>query len=357
MALAQGVPASREPRIVWDQRTLTLIQRGAGYGRAIRQRGGDILCVYSLGRKVWVRSSRDNGKTWRPPALVADCRFGVATNPEILQLHNGWILCSYNERPQDRTHRFTIMTCISRDGGPTWSRPRLAYEADVLRKNGCWEPAQIQLPNGEVQLFFANESPYRHSAEQEITLLRSHDSGQSWSAPRRVSFRKGKRDGMPVPLVLRNGKGTVVAIEDNGLAGRFKPVIVSSSSEDNWNGPFVDGASPRRWRALEAPLKPGVYAGAPYIRQMPTGETVLSVQSTEGGRTKPQMVVYVGDDRARHFAGRSVPFRIPPDTAGLWNSLFVKDASTVTAISGTAVDGVHGLWAIDGRLTRGAGVD
>ena len=100
------------------------------------------------------------------------------------------------------------------------------------------------------------------------------------------------------------------------------------------------------------PLPARVYAGAPYLRQMRSGETILSVQSTEGERLKPQMVVYIGDEQARNFGNRSVPFNLPPDTAGLWSSLFIKDEHTVTAVSGTTVDGVAGLWAVDGRLVR-----
>ena len=40
--------------------------------------------------------------------------------------------------------------------------------AGAEARDGCWEPAMAQLPDGEVQLFFANESPYRQSSEQEL---------------------------------------------------------------------------------------------------------------------------------------------------------------------------------------------
>ena len=347
-----AMAANDRPKIEWDSRARTLVQRHALYGRMIRLRSGDILLSCDRGGKVWVRRSCDNGKTWQRAVLVARYEFGVATNPEILQLENGWILASYNERPRNGAHPFAIVVCVSRDNGDTWGTPSRVYAADVRRENGCWEPAQLQLPSSEIQLFFANENPYRASHEQEITMLRSHDNGCTWGEPRRVCFRAGRRDGMPVPLLLRNNAGIVLAIEDNGLKGRMKPAIVFTTLEANWSGPHVDGNSPRRWSALRSPLPGRVYAGAPYIRQMPTGETVLSVQSTEGGRSKPRMVVYVGDENARDFDGRSVPFEIPPDTAGHWNSLFVKDEHTVTAISSTTIDGVPGLWAIDGQLVR-----
>jgi hypothetical protein len=67
------------------------------------------------------------------------------------------------------------------------------------------------------------------------------------------------------------------------------------------------------------------------------------------------MAVYVGDNQARNFAGKTIPFNVDPGRSGKWNSLFIKDAATVTALSGTTIGGTTGLWAMDGRLIE-AGV-
>ena len=340
----------QKPGIVWDRSTLTLISRASHYGRIIRLRTKELLCVHERAGKTWVRRSADNGRTWGDAVLVASSSVGTAANPELLQLADGSVFVFYNERPRRGRKPFAILCCVSTDDGKTWSPPRRIYAADTRRENGCWEPAAVQLPSGEVLLFFANESPYRTSDEQEITLLRSSDNGSTWSAPQAVSFRPGKRDGMPVPLVLRNGRGIVLAIEDNGLSGNFKPSIIHSPLTENWRQGPAGPKSSRRWGALEEPLPAPVYAGAPYICQMPSGETILSVQSTEGGRRKPHMVVYIGDDEAKGFAYPSVPVRVPPSTSCLWNALFVKDARTVTALTRTTLRGVSGLWAIDGRF-------
>jgi hypothetical protein len=353
---ASACPAAagaRAKTIRWDPGTLTLVARG-GYGRMRRLRDGAILCSFEAGGRSWTIRSTDEGRTWKTRVEAARYAFGTAANAETIELADGKVILAYNERPKkerakDGKHPFAIRTSLSADGGRTWRAHSLVYEADTRWENGCWEPAMVQLPSGELQLYFANESPYRKSAEQEISMARSTDGGKTWTRPRRVSFRRGRRDGMPVPLVLRGGRGIVVAIEDGGLRGRFKPVIVHTTLADNWKGPYVDGTSPRRWGALEAPLPPKVYAGAPYIAQFPGGETVLSVQSTEG-RTEPVMVVYVGDERARNFGGRTVPFDVARGKSGKWNSLFVKNERTVTAVSGTTLRGGRGLWAIDGRL-------
>src|SRR5260370_19053003 len=258
-------------RLVWDPATLTLVQSGGVYGRMVRLPNQQILCSYERGRRIYVRSSRDEGHTWEQETPVAAYQFGGAANPEMLVLQNGWILLSYNERPGDGIHPFTIMTTLSKDGGATWEGGRLVYEAGINSGTGCWEPAQIQLFSGEIQLYFANEKPYPDTTEQEITMVRSLDNAATWSQPKRISLRPGFRDGIPVPVILAGGKGIVVAIEDNGITGKFKPSIVDASSERN-----------SRWPALHVQLPDSVYAGAPYLRHFPGGQTVLSVPMGEG---------------------------------------------------------------------------
>jgi hypothetical protein len=70
----------------------------------------------------------------------------------------------------------------------------------------------------------------------------------------------------------------------------------------------------------------------------------------QGSLTYSRMVVWIGDREAKNFTNPSEPFAVPPDANGLWNSLFIKNDTTVTAISSTTLFGIRGLWAIDGRL-------
>lgn len=358
LASVAGLAADhRQARIEWDPATLVLVQRGGVYARMARLQDGAILAIYERAAKVHTRRSTDEGVTWSDEATIAEYAHGNAANPEIVVLANGTVLAAYNERPaRDSGERYGIRVMMSNDNAGTWSEPRLVFQAGTENGTGCWEPALLQLPTGEIHLYFANEFPFPETTEQEISLLRSPDLGETWTTePERIIFRERRRDGMPVPLLLAGGKGIAVAIEDNGLSGAFKPVIAHTAVEDAWKSGAVDGASERRWSALEIPLAPAVYAGAPYLRQFPTGETVLSFQSGEGrarGNTLDfsRMAVYVGDSDARNFTSRSFPFDVPDDRSGLWNSLFIKNETTVTAISGTIIDGVRGIWAIDGKL-------
>lgn len=341
--------------IKWDPDTLTMIQPNGFYSRIIRLRNGEMLCSFEYDMKIWLRRSIDEGRTWSEKILIKEWDKGVLTNAELLQLRSGTLLCFYNERPDNRNAEekapFAICMTRSLDNGNTWGDTERLYAADVIFHNGCWEPTGIQLPSGEVQVYFANENPYRQSDEQEITLMRSDDGGFSWGEPERICYRAGFRDGMPVPLMLNNGKYLVVSIEDNGINGNLEPVTVRTSINDNWKSGYVDGDSKYRKRSLNPPQIYGCYAGAPFLRQMPAGHTILSYQIDEAGDlSKAKMEVRIGDENAENFSGPTRPFSGLTDAGQHWNSLFIKNPETITAVAGTAINGAGGIWSIDGHI-------
>ncbi len=343
--------------INWDVSTRKFVTNG-GYARAIKISTGELVLAYGEGPGTHIKKSSNNGATWGNPILVAQTNGYNNANAEITQLANGWLLYSWNGRPQrDGTLPYTIKTKISRDNGNTWGDERTIYSGDVVFSNGVWEPITLQIPSGEVQIYFANESPYRNSGEQEITIMRSLDNGLSWGSAKAASFRAGSRDGMSVPVYLKNNRGIAMAIEDPGINGNFKPVIVWSSTADNWRQPAIPGNSPSRWHALrpDNQIAAPTYAGAPYLVQLPSGETLLSIQSAEGRANNevPIMQVYVGDGDAKNFANKSTPFtNIPGTGTGLWNALTVIDDNTVMAISSVNGVGQNGVWTIIGRVVR-----
>lgn len=352
--------------IKWDPRSMTLIQEGANYGRAVEVSPGRLICAYSRGGKLEIRRSRNGGRTWEAPIPVAEWEHGHLTNAELLPLKDGTLLFLFNRRPASafgerkdgkihpkegvEQHPFSIGVTRSTNGGRTWSEPETLYEAGGEFFNGCWEPAGIQLPSGEIQVFFANEGPYRSSDEQEISMVRSMDGGKTWSAPETIAFRAGYRDGMPVPQVLRDNSGIAVTIEDNGLDGLFKPVIVFTSAQDNWKSGAVDGRSPNRWSALAQPLPASTYAGAPYLRQLRNGSTVLSFQLKQEGDPSERIAVSVGDRNARKFGKFTHPFPETPGQDQQWSSLCPLSDGTVLALADATIDGKRGLWCVRGKV-------
>lgn len=219
----------------------------------------------------------------------------------------------------------------------------------------------LQLPSGELQIYFANEYLVPDK-QQNITMMRSFDNGVSWQKPEVVSFRKGARDGMPVPVYLKNHKGIVFAIEDNGLNGTFKPVIIRTATADNWKSGAVLADSPNRWPALASAerLHASVYAGAPYLIQLSSGETLLSVQSSESRLSNGTldcsiMQVYVGDDEARNFSCKSTPFPFEPNSKvnTLWCAMTQLDENRVMATASVSgMKSSNGIWTSTGYIFR-----
>jgi hypothetical protein len=229
--------------------------------------------------------------------------------PDLLELQDGSLLAMYNPRPYkiDPSRRFGIRIKKSYDKGISWKDEQLLYEAGYQFENGCWEPAAVQLPGGEIQLYFANEGPYTSTDEQNISLLRSADNGLTWTkSPEIVSFRAAKRDGMPVPLLLRDHATIVFAIEDNGF-NTFKPYTIRNSLTENWAN-AVTAYSDKRLYALSDKIGDEIYAGAPYLAQFKTGETILSYQGTEGRNNhmnQADMKVAIGDENAKSFGKKN----------------------------------------------------
>jgi len=357
----QKAPANSH--IEWDYSTLKKVSSSAanercGYARMIQLHDQSLLAVYEASGNIVSVKSADLGVTWSVPVSVAQGADGTNMSvPDILELKDHSLLACYNPRPYDisPSRKFGIRTKKSYDGGLTWKDEKLLYEAGYEFKNGCWEPSAVQLPNGEIQLYFANEGDYLNSDEQNISMLRSNDNGLTWTKkPEIVSFRAGKRDGMPVPLLLNNGKEIVFAIEDNGFDA-FKPHIIRNSIKDNWAS-TVNANSTNRSYALADKIDDKIYAGAPYLRQLKTGETILSYQGTEGRTNQMKfadMKVVVGDDQARNFTRKSTPFIIPENKSCLWSSLAVLNDNTIVAVTSTNAYSNHSeIWMIKGRLVQ-----
>jgi hypothetical protein len=359
-------------RIAWDYSTRQkLAPLGSrvigycGYPRMIETHDHQLLCVYetSDGNSEIIRSA-DFGKSWSSPQIIFKMENEInQAVPEIIELKDNSILVACNPRPRnapqsgsgDPNRRFGIKVRRSTDGGINWGAEKLLYQAGSAFGDGCWEPSFLQLPSGEVQLYFSNEGVYLSSNEQNISIFRSFNNGETWTTePEITSFTAGKRDGMPVPLYLSESKEIIYSIEDN-VVGEFKPSIIRSSLENNWKDAFVSGINSRRHSALRFPLPSTIYAGAPYIRQLKSGEIILGCQSTEGRTTvwdRACLAVYIGDKSARNFDRKTVPFAMPTDKSGLWNSLSVLSDGSVVALTTTNAYSSNSteVWMIKGHI-------
>lgn len=346
----------KDVTIQWQDESLQFATPGV-YARIKKVQKRHAL-VYNTGKAALIRFSEDECNSWSEPMSVAEDKGYTFTNCELLELASGKLLYMWNARPHSGTGLpYKIMYATSDDRGNSWNEARDLYIGDCIFKNGCWEPVALQLPDGEIQIYFANEAPYTDSNEQEISLMRSFDDCATWTEAEKVSFRKEFRDGMPSPVYLPHSKEIVLAIEDNGIKGRFKPVTVRTSK--NWNDGYVAANDSRREEALSeiCSLPDSIYAGAPYLINLGKEHTLLSIQSTEGRKGDNErfanMQVYVGDKNARNFRNRSTPVpHLPENAQALWNSITQLDENTVIAVMSMygQKNQPGGIWTVKGKV-------
>lgn len=354
-------------RMVWNKQGQKVSHEVyfAEYGRIRRLHGDTLLLVYHCGSRgnewdnIALRKSYNNGRTWQPAQLVVkdslpNRYYGFST-PDLLVLKNGWLVLAYTGRgkPDDSLHN-NIQVRLSKNKGLSW------MPATIVSVGRSWEPGMVQLPDGEIELFFSTElSSSRRSwnrPEQKIILVTSHNNGLTWSQGKQIAFMKGGRDGMPVPVVLKNNKGIAVILES--VHSLKSPYIIWSSLKKRWNYPKLPfEENGRRWYGAAGKL----WAGAPYLIQLPTGETVVSVQDTGGRKInrytdwkKNTMLVMVGNSVAKNFTGVTYPWPgLSVHEGTYFNSLFLKNDSTIWAVSTRSFPDNHSeIHVKEGRILR-----
>lgn len=328
------------PRVLWDISSEQRIFETGNYARLITLQDGRLIAAAeSYGPNgIKVCYSNDNGDRWTTPELIAPNPVNNISNcvPDLIQLTDGTIIVGYNPRPHgDYTvdRRFGIRCVRSTDNGETWSDPIYIYDASHTFEDGCWEPSFLEMPDGELHCYFANEHPYTSSGEQEISLCRSFDKGLTWSAPERVTFRAGHRDGMPSAIITAAGD-IVVIVEDNGQPGYngFRATTMRCTVEQNWHDCWVDGNSPNRHMIFANNTDKQNLSAAPYIRRLRNDYTLASWQGTNPLTGGLDMFTAVGNKDALRFKQVAQPFHTT-DGDRQWNSVNVAFDNRVFALS------------------------
>ena len=362
---SQESEQSKDYFITWDESSIVCISEEGGYPRLIRLENNTLVAVFEdRTGSVKLKESTDECKTWSDPIAVYDSfvytddvsgnttKVNIA-NPEITQLANGDLLLACNLRPQkEGIYPFSISLKRSTDNGKTWGEEQILYKAADYFGDGCWEPSFLILPDNSIQIYFANESPYPNSNEQEISVLTSTDNGIKWTTePTTVSFRSEFRDGMPV--AVHDGKQIFVSIEDN-VSGQFKPYIISSNIDNSWSEPVLSNSN-NRYNALEVTLADSVYAGAPYLIRTNSDIYVLSYQTTENRTSEWEhstMEVVISQN-PYSFKNPSQPFKVPLSKEAKWNSLSYLGNNTIAALATTNFNSNKiGVWLIKGKISQ-----
>lgn len=348
------------------------------YARVHKLNDGRYMLVYSSDTDGYLRFSADNCRTWQQPSKVFIANTFTSTagvnvaNAEFAQLSSGnphhpnRIIYAANLRPKNKKTTktpYSIAIITSDDNGVKWSKIKEIYASRTWStdvEKGCYEPFVLELSDGTVQVYFADETPYYKDGlhYQNISVIESVDGGDTWTkTPRIVSYNAKCRDGMPVAMLLKDK--IYVAIEENGLGHpHFRPKIVYSDVADNWKIPVLS-TSAYRFNPLKTPIdSDNIYAGAPYLIHT-DNYLVLSYLSSEGasemGSKNATMEFTVcainemtGDGKfTGKMRGKFRPFSINQTTdRALWGSLCDLGSDTFLAVT----EWNSAVWTRRGRI-------
>ena len=360
------------PWIEWDRTTDHVVSapgdRGAAYPRARQLSNGEILLAYhagesvgDFGNRVVLRHSRDGGRTWYRTQEIDgpnERGFWGFCNPDFLELAPGRLLLVSAARaraapfsrdiPLSECQRGGLRVRFSDDSGHTWGPPRLL----AAGRGRLWEPSVVRLPGGELQIFYACESPLILSggANQGIECIRSTDDGRTWTNPVLVTAERGCRNGMPATLALSNGH-VLCGQEVVGMA--TSPWLV-----DTLHGVV------QNFRLAQDRYD---FGAAPFLARAPDGGTLLAFHSQykqtpafkllNGSWLFSDICVQRGDAGARNFGPASNPWPMVADQTGAFfpSLLVLRDGAVVALASFISVQPDHSTrtvvrW-IKGHLT------
>lgn len=308
-------------RISWDKSSFVemsevnvanagYVEHTLYYPRVRQLSDGSLLMSFmnhKFGWDIYVRKSYDGGKTWTDATLIRQSHPGVSplgkdimsfVNPDFIQLRSGRIIMAYQWRYLDAYHDFSVTNencglelVYSDDCGLTWSEPREIY------RGRCWEPAFLELPTGEIQMYLTDSSTIEGDHTLTCTgIFRSFDGGMTWQGkelcrpsdiePISSTVIRGRRlDGMASAVQLENG-GIICPLEvfSHIRIQDQTPVVVQTTAEANWVG---DNQKIRLEGGPEYPWKKELYRDfygfSPYCCILPTGEPIVASNGRMNG--------------------------------------------------------------------------
>jgi hypothetical protein len=226
--------------------------------------------------------SEDGGKTWREmpplsPISGPDAKFSnVMTFSSMVRLKEGSILGLYHERRlTDTVMAETVMQTISKDGGFTWSDPRVvAGEAKSEGKDPC-EPYVFRSPDGNELCCIMREN-----MRTGVSLVMfSQDEGATWSEP------------VPTPWGLTGDRHQGVQLPDGRMVIVFRNG--APGSEDRfvaWVGTCDDIKQGKPGQYTIALLNNFSDGGYPGIHLLPDGTIVATTYASLAPNEKPSIV-------------------------------------------------------------------
>ncbi|MBI3667479.1 MAG: exo-alpha-sialidase [Acidobacteria bacterium] len=143
--------------------------------KACQELDGD--CPHGVVTGIYTSMSTDNGWSWSGPEKVPAPGYEpAATSESILEARNGdWLLPAYAAAPGKKVEDSILVR--SRDGGRTWEPP-VVMARDPEEKISFQEPALLELPSRRLLCVMRTDG-----AKGFMYETYSDDGGKTWSPP------------------------------------------------------------------------------------------------------------------------------------------------------------------------------
>lgn len=206
----------------------------------LRLQSGEILLGYLRKNKsredcrFYVRSSKDEGKTWSPEvcATPEPVEYYVVNNDRVVQLRNGRLLVPAADHADWRRRRQAWAVCyLSDDNGRTWRRGRGHVELPGV---GCQEPGAVELKDGRVCMIIRNSLRTIHRAY-------SSDGGDTWSEATSTGLASPTA---PATIKRIPTTGDLLLVWNQSKTGRRVPLTAAVSRDDGETWAYIRDLEP-----------------------------------------------------------------------------------------------------------------
>ena len=208
--------------------------------------------------------SEDDGKTWKEVPPLGDAFRCVMTFSSMIRLKDGTYLGLYHrgEGQGEGRNYLEVMQTISKDGGFSWSEPRMVARVDG--KLAC-EPFVFRSPDGNELCCLMRENTHKGLS----LMMFSSDEGATWSKP--VDTPWGLTGDRHIGVQTKDGR-LVVAFRDRAPQSPTRGHFVA------WVGTYDDikQGRPGQYRIKLLHSYAGWDCGYPGVELLPDGTIVAT---------------------------------------------------------------------------------